>query len=371
MSTTAIAAIQALQPYQAGKPVEELERELGITSAIKLASNENPWGCSPLVKDTLQQALGNLSLYPDANAFYLKQALAKKHNINDKQITIGNGSNDVLDLLARTFLTVGDEAIYSKYAFLVYPIVVQAVGATARVAKALPENAEQAFGHDLDAMIALVNDKTKIIFIANPNNPTGTYFTKAKLDTFINQVPSSVIIVLDEAYFEYVDEADYPNGLDYLQAHDNVVVTRTFSKIYGLAALRVGYAVSHPDISDVLNRVRQPFNGNSLGLLAAKTSLENDRFINDCQRKNNQALDDFKAYLEAHNYPYIASVANFITVKFGQNTMAIYQQLLTKGVIVRPVSNYGLNDYLRITMGTEEQMTTLKKALDALRDNND
>lgn len=367
MSKLAIEAIKALQPYQAGKPVEELERELGITSAIKLASNENPWGCSPLVKNVLVQSLTNLSLYPDANAFYLKQALAKKLNVNNNQITIGNGSNDVLDLLARTFLSVGDEAIFSEYAFLVYPIVVQAVGATARVSKALPEGTKQAFGHDLEAMLALINAKTKIIFIANPNNPTGTYFSKTALDAFLAQVPSTIIVVIDEAYFEYVDKTDYPNGLDYLPSYDNVVVTRTFSKIHGLAALRVGYAVSHPSVSDVLNRVRQPFNGNSLGLLAAQTSLDDDQFVTDCQTNNNQALADFYAYLDEHDYGYMASVANFVTVRFGEKSMDIYQQLLQKGIIVRPVANYALTEYLRLSMGTKEQMSALTKALDELR----
>ncbi len=369
MTVQAIAAIAKLQPYQAGKPVEELERELGISSAIKLASNENPWGCSPTVQASLQSALSQLSLYPDANAYYLKQALAKKLAIKMNQLTIGNGSNDILDLLARTFLTVGDEAIYSEYAFLVYPLVVQAVGATARVAKALGEDNEQAFGHDLDAMLALVNAKTKIIFIANPNNPTGTYFTKMALDRFIAKVPSSIIIVLDEAYFEYVDAADYPNGLDYLSAYDNVVVTRTFSKIYGLASLRIGYAVSHSSVSDVLNRVRQPFNGNSIGLIAAQSSLADEQFVADCQLKNQQALTKFRAYLESNNDLYIASVANFITVKFGASAMAIYQALLQKGIIVRPVSNYGLDEYLRISMGTPEQMMQLENALDSVRNN--
>ena len=201
MSIKAIDAIQSLQPYQAGKPVEELERELGISSAIKLASNENPWGCSEKVTDGINRALKDLSLYPDANAYYLKQTLATEYDVDLNQITIGNGSNDVLDLLARTFLTVGDEAIYSEYAFLVYPLVVQAVGAKACIAKALSVDSKQPFGHDLDAMLALVSDKTKIIFIANPNNPTGTYFNKSELDSFIDAVPKSVVIVLDEAYF--------------------------------------------------------------------------------------------------------------------------------------------------------------------------
>lgn len=367
MSIKAIDAIQSLQPYQAGKPVEELERELGISSAIKLASNENPWGCSPKVTDGINRTLKDLSLYPDANAYYLKQALAKKYQVDINQLTIGNGSNDVLDLLARTFLTGGDEAIYSEYAFLVYPLVVQAVGATARVAKALNTDDDQPYGHDLKAMLALITDKTKIIFVANPNNPTGTYFSKQALDDFINQVPKSIIIVLDEAYFEYVEKPDYPNGLDYLSQHDNVVVTRTFSKIYGLASLRVGYAISHPDVSDVLNRVRQPFNGNSFGLIAAQHSLVDTQFVTQCKNNNSEALHDFCSYLDSHQINYIPSVGNFVCVEFGANAMDIYQQLLQKGVIVRPVANYGLTNHLRISMGTVDEMTILKNAMDELR----
>jgi len=366
MSQLAIKAIQALQPYQAGKPVEELERELGISSAIKLASNENPWGCSSLVEKAIQKELKNLSLYPDANAYYLKQALADKLNVGLDQITIGNGSNDVLDLLARTFLTVGDEAIYSEYAFLVYPLVVQAVGATAKVAKALPADSSQPYGHDLAAMLALVTDKTKIIYLANPNNPTGTWFDKYELEGFINQVPKTVVIVIDEAYCEYVDETSYPNGLGYLQNHDNIVVTRTFSKVYGLASLRIGYAISHTSIADVLNRVRQPFNANSLGLAAAKVSLSDDQFVAQCKDKNSTALMDFKAYISSKNLSYIPSVGNFLTVNFAQNAVTIYELLLKQGVIVRPVANYGLNDFLRISMGTKQQMDRLKMSLDSI-----
>jgi len=364
MSDLAITAIKALKPYQAGKPVEELERELGITSAIKLASNENPWGCSSLVKSAVEESLTNLSLYPDANAFYLKQALAKKLNVNEDQITIGNGSNDVLDLLARTFLSVGDEAIYSEYAFLVYPLVVQSVGASAKVAQALPADSHQPYGHDLDAMLRLVSDKTKIIYIANPNNPTGTWFDTKALDDFINQVPKTVVIVLDEAYCEYVDKSTYPNGLDYLKKHDNVVVTRTFSKIYGLASLRIGYAISHSSIADVLNRVRQPFNGNSLGLSAAKISLSDEQFVTQCKKNNSEALDDFEKFLKSKGLEFIPSVGNFITVDFGHNAFKTYELLLRQGVIVRPVANYGLSQFLRITMGTPEEMMRLKSALD-------
>ncbi len=363
MSDLAIDAIRGIQPYQAGKPVEELERELGITSAIKLASNENPWGCSPLAVENIQAALNDLSLYPDANAFYLKQALAKKLNVAEDQITIGNGSNDVLDLLARTFLTVGDEAVYSEYAFLVYPLVVQAVGASAQVAKALSADNEQPYGHDLDAMLELITPKTKIIFLANPNNPTGTWFEKKALDAFIQQVPPHVIVVIDEAYCEYVTESDYPDGLDYVAKYDNVVVTRTFSKVYGLAALRIGYAISHQSVANVLNRVRQPFNANSLGLVAALASVDDDAFVAQCAKNNRLALNDFECFLKAKNCSFIPSAGNFLMVDFADKTQRINTLLLEQGIIVRPVANYGLNQFLRISMGTQSQMARLKTAL--------
>lgn len=372
MPPKAIDAIQALNPYQPGKPVAELERELGISSAIKLASNENPWGCSHIALAAVKKTLNEISLYPDANAYYLKQALANKFNLSTQQLTIGNGSNDILDLLARTFLSVGDEAIYSQYAFLVYPLIVQSVGATARVAKAFAADNAQAYGHDLAAMLALVSAKTKIIFLANPNNPTGTWFDKKALDSFIKQVPASIVIVLDQAYCEYVNEVAYPNGLDYLTDHENVVVTRTFSKIYGLASLRIGYAISHERICDMLNRVRQPFNGNALGLSAAQASLSDAAFVAKCQQNNMLALNDFTAYLTSKGLGYIPSIANFITVNFASHANAIYHKLLTQGVIVRPVSNYGLHQFLRISMGTKAEMERLKSALNlALKANHD
>lgn len=356
------SSILSLQPYQPGKPVEELERELGISNAVKLASNENPWGCSPNVSKALKTAIDDVSSYPDANAFYLKQILSQNLKVNQNQITIGNGSNDVLDLLARIFLTSGDEAIYSQYAFLVYPLIIQAVDAQAKVAPA------KDFGHDLDAMLSLITEKTKIIFIANPNNPTGTWLNKQEIESFLCKVPSHIIVVLDEAYFEYVDEVDYPNGLDYLSKYTNVVVTRTFSKIYGLAALRVGYAIASESITDLMNRVRQPFNVNNLALTAAQASLDDEQFVTQCKQSNKQALVEFSNFCNQHELFYIESVANFISVNFGDNTNDMYQKLLSKGYIVRPIANYQLKDYLRITMGTETQMKGLQKAiLESLR----
>ena len=363
---SALAQVRRIQPYTPGKPVEELERELGIANAIKLASNENPLGCSEQAKKAIQNASRNIELYPDANAFYLKRALAQKLAVDTNQITIGNGSNDVLDLLARSFLDSSAEAIYSEHAFLVYALIVQACGAEARVARALPLEGAQPYGHDLHAMLDLIGEKTRLIFIANPNNPTGTWLDKAELKGFIDQVPGHIAIVIDEAYFEYVDEEGYPDALLWLSEYPNLIVTRTFSKIYGLAGLRVGYAISSPEVSDLLNRIRQPFNANTMALAAATASLGDEEFVRASFGNNKIGMGQLKAYFDARNITYIPSVANFLTVNFSTRSEEIYQGLLQRGVIVRPVGNYNLSDYLRITIGTEQQLQVLMEKLDEL-----
>ncbi|MFV2030939.1 MAG: histidinol-phosphate transaminase [Gammaproteobacteria bacterium] len=363
---SALAQVKLLQPYTPGKPVEELERELGIPSAIKLASNENPLGCSDAARRAIDRATQGIALYPDSNAFYLKQKLAAKLGVQSEQITVGNGSNDVLDLLARSFLEQGTEAIFSEFAFLVYALVVQACGATARVAKAMPSDHAQPYSHDLTAMLELVNERTRIIFIANPNNPTGTWLTRTELKDFIERVPSEIAIVIDEAYFEYVEESDYPDALRWLGEYANLIVTRTFSKIYGLAGLRIGYAVSSAPLSDLLNRVRQPFNANSLALAAATASLDEDAFVQASRANNTYGLKQLGEYFASKNLACIPSVANFLCVHFGQRSDEIYQSLLQQGVIVRPVSNYNMPEYLRITIGTEQQNNLLKEKLEQL-----
>ena len=363
---SALAQVKLLHPYTPGKPVEELERELGISNAIKLASNENPLGCSNLAKQAIKEASQNIELYPDANAFYLKQKLAAKLGVEVEQLTIGNGSNDVLDLLARTFLDEHAEAIFSEFAFLVYPLVVQACGAKARVAKALPADNNQPYGHDLKAMLALINDKTRLIFIANPNNPTGTWLDRTELKDFIDKVPGHIAIIVDEAYFEYVDEDDYPDTLEWLSEYPNLIATRTFSKIYGLAGLRVGYAVSSVEISDLLNRLRQPFNANTLALAAATASLEDDDFVEASRHNNRAGLQQLVKYFQSKGVEYIPSVANFLTVRFGKQCDEIYQNLLQQGVILRPLSNYNLPEFLRVTIGTPQQQAVLMEKLDEL-----
>ncbi len=363
---SALAQIKALTPYLPGKPVEELERELGIAGADKLASNENPLGCSPRAIDALRRASEEIYLYPDANGYYLKNRLAAKLGVTPAQITLGNGSNDVLDLIARTFLDGDGEAVFSQYAFMVYGMVTQACGATAQVARAFDESHAQPLGHDLGAMLALINNRTRVVFIANPNNPTGTWIGRAELGDFIAKVPEHIAIVVDEAYFEYVELPEYPDSLAWLAAHPNLIVTRTFSKIYGLAGLRLGYAISSPELADLFNRVRQPFNGNSLALAAAEAALDDDAFIAHSRDTNREGLRRMQDWLGDRGVGFIPSAGNFVSVRFGARSPQIYQALLEAGTIVRPIANYGLEDYLRISVGAPAQIDRLFERLEPL-----
>ena len=355
----ALPGITELQPYQPGKPIEQLERELGVANAIKLASNENPWGCSPLVLAAIRENL-DLGLYPDANGFVLKEAIAAHLNISSSHLTLGNGSNDVLDLVARVFVAPGDEVVYSEYGFLVYALVTKAVGGVSVVTQA------KEWGHHLDAMSQEVNAKTKLIFIANPNNPTGTYVSKQALEQFLHEVPANVVVVVDEAYFEYVDNEDYPNCVEWYTRYPNLVVTRTFSKIFGLASLRIGFSVASEEITDLLNRIRQPFNVNTLAQVAALAALEDVEHVGRCRDENRTQLNRLADFCEEHGLGYIPSVANFISVEFGDRTKEIYQSLLHKGVIVRPLDNYGMPNHLRITVGRESEMSQLYESLKPL-----
>jgi histidinol-phosphate aminotransferase len=366
----AVQAIQELNPYLPGKPIEEVERELGLESGttLKLASNENPLGASPKAVAAIEKSLTSLALYPDGSAYHLKQKIADKLSseqttISSEQITLGNGSNDVLDLIARTFLTVRRDAVFSEYAFAVYAIVTKAAGAGAHIAKAHPITHSMPYGHDLNAMLRQIRGNTHVVFIANPNNPTGTWLNENELERFMRQVPKHVAVVIDEAYCEYVDRGVYPKTLQWLDKYPNLIVTRTFSKIYGLAGLRLGYAVSSPEIADLLNRVRQPFNINSLALIAAEAALDDDDYVIESIKINQQGLQQWRDACKRQALEYIPSVGNFLTIKVGEHANLIYEALLREGVIVRPVANYGLPHYLRITIGTEEQNTRCINAL--------
>ena len=356
----ACPGVQRLTPYVPGKPIEELERELGIRNIVKLASNENPLGPGTAVLRAVERVLPELSRYPVGNGFRLKQALSDHLGVTSDTITLGNGSNDVLDLVARAFLGPGDEAVFSEFAFAVYPIATQACGATGVVTPA------RDYGHDLDAMARAIGPRTKVVFIANPNNPTGTAFGRGQWESFIRQVPESVLVVLDEAYIEYTGaEMDDPlNGLNYLADYPNLLVTRTFSKAYGLAALRVGYSLSHPQVADLLNRVRQPFNVDSVALAAAQAALGDQDYLQRSRALNHQGMEQYVAGFRRLGLDYIPSAGNFVTVHFANDAGPVYQQLLEQGVIVRPLANYGLPRSLRISIGLPQENQRCLEALE-------
>ncbi|MCU7904559.1 MAG: histidinol-phosphate transaminase [Candidatus Thiodiazotropha sp. (ex Epidulcina cf. delphinae)] len=356
-SNLAAPGIRELKPYVPGKPLSELERELGISHSIKLASNENPLGVSAGVTEAITRSFSELARYPDGGGFQLRRVLAEKHDIDPVCITLGNGSNDVLDMVARVFLCPGAESLFSQYAFAVYPISSQAVGAEPVIVPA------KAYGHDLDAMLRNITPRTRVIWIANPNNPTGTWLSKEALHAFLGKVPREIIVVLDEAYVEYVQEPDYPDGSQWLGEFPNLIVTRTFSKAYGLASLRIGYGLSGSAIADLLNRVRQPFNVNSLAQTAALAALEDQAFIRRSVALNNHGMQQYIRGLEVLRLEYIPSVGNFISINLARDAAPVHQALLQEGCITRPVANYGLPNHLRVSIGLEEENRRLLKAL--------
>jgi histidinol-phosphate aminotransferase len=355
----ALPSVTELQPYQPGKPIEELQREYGVQDVIKLASNENPLGPSPKVLAIVNEAAKDLTRYPDGNGFALKQALADKLSVAAEQITLGNGSNDVLELLARVFAGPGDEIIYSEHAFAVYPIAAKVVGAMGVMTPA------KDYGHDLIAMQQAITARTKLVFIANPNNPTGTYLPAEDIKNFLDCVPERVIVVLDEAYIEYL-KAD-EDAISWLVDYDNLVITRTFSKAYGLAGLRIGYAISHPEVADLLNRLRQPFNANSLAQAAAIAALNDHDYLQRSREMNAAGMAQLITGFDEMGLSYIPSQGNFITVHVHVNAAEVYDDLLYEGVIVRPIANYGLPQHLRVSIGLPEEnarfLTALAKVL--------
>lgn len=366
----AAIGVQKLSPYIPGKPISELEREMGISNIIKLASNENPLGSSPLAIKAMKEAINEIELYPDGSGFSLKKALATKHNVDMDCITLGNGSNDVLVLLAEAFLTPELNGIYSQYSFAVYPIAIQAVGAVHNKVPALSWETDSPLGHDLDGMLAAIDNNTRIVFVANPNNPTGNHLSEKELKGFIAKVPDDVIVVVDEAYLEYSHANEQVDASMWLQEFPNLVVTRTFSKAYGLAGLRVGYALSSCNIANVINRIRQPFNVNSLALLAAEHAINDTEFLQQSLQENANGLKTLTQTCEKLNLRYVPSKGNFLLIDFQQNAEPIYAKLLKSGIITRPVANYGLTDALRITIGTQQQMKRLDKAMEHVCERN-
>lgn len=337
--------ILSLKPYAPGKPIDELERELGITGSIKLASNENPIGPSPMAVEAIAKLLGGLHRYPDGAGFYLKKAISEKFGLPIDGIILGNGSNELLEIIVRTFLLEGENAIMAEPSFVVYKMAAQAAGRE-RVVVPLKDGL-----HDLEAMADRITDKTKLIFIANPNNPTGTMNTAAQMDSFMKRVPEDVIVVLDEAYYEYVVSSEYPDTLAYLKAGRNIIALRTFSKIYGLAGLRIGYGFAPPALVDLMNRVRQPFNTNSLAQAGALAALDDDSHV----AKSRMANRDGKAYLYRElgrlGVDYVPTQANFIYMDLKQDAGAVNDKLLRQGVIIRPMGP----TQIRVTIGLEEE----------------
>jgi len=360
----AAPGVARLKPYLPGKPISELEREYGVSNIVKLASNENPLGPGKRVLDAIRGCVGGgLSRYPDGGGFDLKQALARRHGVDPTCITLGNGSNDVLVMIAEAFLQESLEAIHSQYAFAVYPIAIQATGATGRVAPALAPGTEGAYGHDLTAMADLINDQTRLVFIANPNNPTGTWLRAEPLRDFIEHLPQHTLVVVDQAYAEYMDDPEYPDCVDWLDRFPNLIVTHTFSKAFGLAGLRIGYSLSAPGIAGILERVRQPFNVNVIANVAALAALEDRQHLAHSVDLNASERTRMQEAFGEMGLGFVPSAGNFVLVETGADAASIYQALLRKSVIVRPVANYGLDQHLRISIGTQSENSRLLDAL--------
>lgn len=342
--------VRSIAPYQPGKPISELAREMGLdeSAIVKLASNENPLGMSPKARDALLAAVPDLARYPDGFGFALKTKIAAKFGVQLNQIVLGNGSNDVLELIAHAFLSPGDSSVYSQYCFAVYPLATQAVGAEGITVRAVD------YGHDLDAMRAAIRADTKVVWIANPNNPTGTLCRPGDLLEFLELAPKNVLIVLDEAYTEYLDAAQRPDTRAWLQQFPNLIVVRTLSKAYGLAGLRVGFGLCHPDVADMLNRVRQPFNVSSLALAAAEAALDDFDFLRETVALNKAGMQQLTDAFARLGLSYIRSHGNFVTFHCG-DAKALNQFLLERGVIVRPIGAYGLVDSLRVSIGTRAE----------------
>ncbi len=354
--------VRAIAPYQAGKPISEVAREFGLEedAIVKLASNENPFGVPESAKAAMAKAAAELGRYPDANGFELKQALAKRYDVPMEWITLGNGSNDILEIAAHAFVEKGQAVVYSQYSFAVYALATQGIGARHIVVPA------SNYGHDLDAMLDAIDEDTRLVFIANPNNPTGTFVPGEQIEAFLKKVPANVVVVLDEAYNEFLNEQDQYESAAWVREYPNLLVSRTFSKAYGLAGLRVGFGLAQPALTDLMNRIRQPFNVNSLAQAAAIAALNDSEFLEKSARNNTAGYRQFVEAFEQMGLEYVPSHGNFVLVKMGKDLAAgarVNLALLKQGVIVRPVGNYGLPEWLRISIGLPQENAVLIAAL--------
>ena len=361
MSIVAPKYISKINPYQGGKPIKEVAREIGIPEhkIVKLASNENPRGFSPIAIEAIKDALFDIQRYPDGNGYYLKKALSENFLLTADKIIIGNGSNDILELAARTFASKDDQIIFSEHAFAVYKIASQAVGAEGI------EAPSKNYSHDLDAFLSLISNKTRLIFIANPNNPTGTLINKKVLKNFLDNVPNNIVVVLDEAYDEYLKDDLKSNAFEWLHEYKNLIVSRSFSKAYGLAGLRIGYGAGNPELIEMMNRVRQPFNVNHLAQVSATASLKDRDFIKESRIDNNIGMKQLTDAFKSLDLEFIPSYGNFVSFKLEdeKTAMMYYQHLLNNGVIVRPIANYDLPKFLRVSVGLEHENDTFIKYL--------
>jgi histidinol-phosphate aminotransferase len=352
--------VRDLTIYVPGKPIEEVRRELGITGEIvKLASNENAWGSSPKAVAAIRAAIPELHRYPDGGGYYLRKAIAERTGVPLDAVILGNGSTEIIEMLARAYLADGDEAVFSQQSFVMYPIAIASVNGKG---VAVPATADRE--HDVGAIARAVTPRTKLLFIANPSNPTGTYISRAEMDTLLDAVPDHVLIVIDQAYFEYVGASDYPDALDDLRAGRNVIVLRTFSKIYGLAGVRIGYGFAHPDVIAVLNRVRSPFNTSQLAQVAGLAALEDQEWADRCREENARELKMLESELSRRGLRFTPSVANFVLVEFGSDAPAIIKEIEKRGVIVRPVGGPGLAGCGRVSIGTRHENERFLAALD-------
>lgn len=347
--------VRGIAPYQGGRPVSEIARQFGFAEAdiVKLASNENPLGMSPLARQAMLEAAGDLGRYPDGNGFELKAAISRRFNVPAEWVTLGNGSNDILELVAHAFLQPGRESVYSRHSFAVYALATQATGARAVVTPATA-----GLGHDLHAMAAAIGPLTGVVWIANPNNPTGTFIAAPELQAFIRDVPGHVLVVLDEAYTEYLTGADRYNAFDWVAQYPNLLVSRSFSKAYGLAGLRIGFGIAQAEITELLNRIRQPFNVNALAQAAASAALFDDAFLAESLRVNQEGMTQLVSAMTQVGVHTVPSKGNFILLRVGEAEdagMQVFNALLARGVITRPVANYDLPQWLRVSIGTHAE----------------
>ena len=354
--------VLGLKPYEPGLPLEHTQKKLGLKKMIKLASNENPLGPSPKALDLLQGKMNSfsseLNRYPDGNAYELKEAISKKYSVDTNQITIGNGSNDLIEFVSRCFLGEGKNAIYSQHGFAIYPLAIKATGAVPVKSKA------KNWGHDLELMSNLVDDKTKLVFIASPNNPTGTAKTLSEIKDFLDNLSDDILVFLDQAYFEYIEDSEFDIPFSLISDHPNLVISRSFSKAHGLAALRLGFCVSNPELSDYLNRVRQPFNANSLALDLGKIALADQEHISKSIKINSDGMDKVKKAFANLNYNFIESWGNFISFDAKQDSDIAFQYFLERGVILRSLKVYEMPQHLRVSIGTEEEMNFFLQVLE-------